>query len=62
MDFNEVLRSVRSYRNGHGDPVPYDLNGVVHLIAPKVLATINMSPIQHAQMLKTGTVMNVAIP
>ncbi|OWQ47865.1 hypothetical protein CDL60_04515 [Roseateles noduli] len=32
MDFNEVLRFVRSYRNGHGDPALYDVNGVLHLM------------------------------
>jgi len=32
MRYDEVLAYVRSYANGHGDEVPYDNNGVIHLM------------------------------
>jgi len=30
--FDEALAYVRSYRNGTGDPGPFDVNGVIHLM------------------------------
>ncbi len=31
MKLDDVRRFIRQYVNGHGDPAPYDVNGVIHL-------------------------------
>lgn len=32
LRYSDVLAFVLSYANGHGDEVPYDANGVIHLM------------------------------
>jgi hypothetical protein len=32
MRYQEVLAYVRSYANAHGENIPYDTNGVIHLM------------------------------
>lgn len=36
LRYDDVLAYVGSYRNGHGDVAPFDVNGVIHLMLAAV--------------------------
>ena len=36
LNYESVLEYIRTYRNGHREEVPYDANGVVHLMLAAV--------------------------